>query len=354
MTSKPPKPDPLLLIRKLDLFEPGSDSGGEVSRPGAAAPEITEDAAEATATTAAVALADEGEAPGTWKDAMGLPEDRESPVAVEKFGFIPTSWLDFTNDDRWQLDIPRELMARVEIKHARGLTNPGPNNWQHGEFVASKFNSGLTRFLVRYYTEPGDTILDCFAGWGTRAYVTRLLGRHYIGFDVARDTVEAVNAALQRVFQRSIDGSTPTSAVVHLADGIKLEGVPDESVDCILTCPPYHDREIYQEADSDSGGYQLSRVTRGQFETLMKNGFRRAYSVLKPGKFAIYVVNDWREDGKVYPFSHLMIVWAFEAGFTLHDVAVHHLRGVTSMGIGTFIKGKFVAKAHEWILVFRK
>lgn len=295
-----------------------------------------------------------------WKDAFGRPSgDKQSAVAKERFGFVPVSILDFQNEDRWQLPIKRELMARVEIKRS------WDRDWEKAAegghfvakgsklFVASQFNSGLARFLVRYYSDPGDVILDPFAGWGTRAYVSLLTGRRYIGFDVAKTTVDEVNKALDRVRQTSLDGGPAGTATIYLGDGIKCEGFPNGSADVILTCPPYHDSEVYEDCDREVG-YQLSRVDREYFEMFMRRGFRRWYECLKTGGLAVFVIGDWREDGKIYPFGWHMQGWAFEAGFQFHDQVIHRLRSLTVAGIGPYIASKFVAKTHETVLVFKK
>ena len=267
-------------------------------------------------------------------------------MAVDRFGFVPTSIMDFSRDDRWQLMTPeiRELMGKVE--HKRGMENKE-------NLVATQFNSGLCRFLVQYYTDPGDVVLDPFAGWGTRAYCCMLLGRKYLGFDVAKSTVEAVNKALDGVRQRALDGEKTGSAVVYFADGIRLDGIPDSSADAILTCPPYANREIYEAVDT-TVGYQLSRMDLGYFEMFMKRGLKRWWTVLKPGGLAVFVVGDWRDEAQLYPFASNMVAWALDAGFQFHDIILHKLRTATAMGIGTFMKSKFVVRAHEYVLVFKR
>lgn len=302
-------------------------------------------------------MADEEVAPqgeDDWKAAFGQPKDINSAVAVDRFGFVPTTFLDLTNADRWQLMTPdiKELMGKVEIK--RGYAKTGtPDDEEGKRFVATQFNSGLCRLLVQYYTVPGDMVLDPFAGFGTRAYVCMLLGRRYMGFDVAQHTVDAVNKALDGVRQRALDNQQPSSAVVYFADGIKLEGIPDGTADAILTCPPYANREIYEDVDKEVG-YQLSRLSLGYFEMFMKRGFKRWYTVLKPGGLAVFVVGDWREEGELYPFAANMVAWAREAGFTVHDSAVHRLRGTMALNVGTFMKSKFLPRSHESVLVFKR
>lgn len=39
------------------------------------------------------------------------------------------------------------------------------------------------RYLVETYTNPGDVILDCYAGSGTTRVACKQTGRHYIGIE---------------------------------------------------------------------------------------------------------------------------------------------------------------------------
>ena len=38
----------------------------------------------------------------------------------------------------------------------------------------------------------------------------------------------------------------------------------------------------------------------------------------------------------------------------LHDFAIHRLRSLTAMGIGTYLKVRILPKSHEFVLVFKK
>jgi preprotein translocase subunit SecA len=61
----------------------------------------------------------------------------------------------------------------------------------------------LLRYLVRTYTNPGETVLDFTMGSGTTGVACAMEGRHFIGveldagyFDIARKRIEAVQPAL--------------------------------------------------------------------------------------------------------------------------------------------------------------
>ena len=289
-----------------------------------------------------------------WRDSFGSVADRDDLLASHRYGFVPRTILDFKNDDKWHLPIPNleELMGQVEHRRSFAFEDGGIGK----SLRATAFNSGLCKFLVQYYTDRGQQVLDPFAGWGTRAYVCRRLGRNYLGYDVVRTTVDAVNGALARVEQRAIDGEKAYGlARVILGDGCKLEGMDDASADALFTCPPYHDREVYGEA-AEGAGYQLSRVDRYYFELFMRRAFERWRQVLKRDALAVFVVSDWRDHdtGEYYPFTHKLQEWAFAAGFTMHDFAVHGLRSLTVRGVSSFMQSRILPRAHENIVVFRR
>ena len=47
----------------------------------------------------------------------------------------------------------------------------------------AKFPLELPRRAIRLFTDPGETVLDCFVGSGTTAVAAVREGRHYIGID---------------------------------------------------------------------------------------------------------------------------------------------------------------------------
>jgi len=60
----------------------------------------------------------------------------------------------------------------------------------------SQFPVELPRRIIKLLTEPGDLVLDCFAGSGTTALAAIELGRQYFGFDI---NPESVRLARRRI-----------------------------------------------------------------------------------------------------------------------------------------------------------
>jgi len=69
---------------------------------------------------------------------------------------------------------------------------------------------GLLRRVVEASTNPGDLVLDPFAGTGTTAAVCKKLGRHYLGIEVEEEYV--------RVAEERLAGVTPVEWLSEEAD----------------------------------------------------------------------------------------------------------------------------------------
>lgn len=77
-----------------------------------------------------------------------------------------------------------------------------PNTESAGPYVAgcklvgaerhpARFPAKLPEFFIRFLTEPGDTVLDIFAGSNTTGQVAEAEGRRWLGFEERRDYVAA-------------------------------------------------------------------------------------------------------------------------------------------------------------------
>ena len=78
-----------------------------------------------------------------------------------------------------------------------------PNNLTGGGLHPTQKPVELLRYLVRTYTNPGETVLDFCYGSGTTGVAALMEGRHFIGveldagyFDIARRRIESVQPAL--------------------------------------------------------------------------------------------------------------------------------------------------------------
>lgn len=87
------------------------------------------------------------------------------------------------------------------------------------------FTEALAESVIGDASEPGDVVLDPFAGYGTTLAVAERLGRKAVGVELLAEHVELVRAR--------------TSALVVHGDARRLTDLVSGPVDLVLTSPPY-------------------------------------------------------------------------------------------------------------------
>ena len=63
----------------------------------------------------------------------------------------------------------------------------------------SQFPVELPRRVIKLLTEPGDLVLDCFAGSGTTVLAAASEGREFIGFDINPESVKLAKKRVNEV-----------------------------------------------------------------------------------------------------------------------------------------------------------
>jgi SAM-dependent methyltransferase len=266
---------------------------------------------------------------------LPVAPDERQPNGVDfmvrsRYGFLPTSV--------WHEDKNSALMAYVSDKLRGSATGGNP---------LSEFNPTVADHIIRYWSEPNDWVLDPFAG-RTRALIAKTLGRNYVGFEISPSAHEQITS---RLFGQKTIVPNGTLQVVVLGDCrrmAELEG--KRQFDLVFSCPPYFDVEVYDEVPgelSHCGSYEAFLI---EYEKIIAQAAR----LLKPGKFAVWVVNDWRRNGRWFDFHGDSIRAWLKAGLVQHDVVINVLDSASRMGIGGIALTKNVAKMHEYILIFRK
>ena len=108
---------------------------------------------------------------------------------------------------------------------------------EHAAAHPAKANTYLIEFLIRSFTEPGDTILDPMCGSGSTGVIAALLGRNAIQVDIEQKFVNWAEEARRKV-ERTIT-TTPKGWIKNIcADARKLSQILRET-DTIVTSPPY-------------------------------------------------------------------------------------------------------------------
>lgn len=213
----------------------------------------------------------------------------------------------------------------------------------------SVFPQALTKKVLLFYTQTGDVVLDPFAGHNSRMQVAFSLNRHYVGYDISAAFMEFNEEVARKLMGKK--GFFKSGKIVLHKQSSECLIEKNESVDFVFTSPPYYDLEYYGEEDS-----QLGRCkTYTEFICRIENIILECYRVLKPKKFIVWNVNDFRRKNKFIPY-HKDIIECFEnVGFKLWDIII--LKYANSIGqcFATQIDDrKVTAKTHEYLIVGRK
>lgn len=133
--------------------------------------------------------------------------------AEDRGGAIPSNLLRIANTDSNSRYLQRCRLAGVRPHPAR-------------------FPPQLPEFFVRFLTDPGDLVLDIFAGSNTTGWVAERLGRRWLAFELRRDYLAASafrfvdtddEGVLGGIYRRLVSGecllSVPEMLVVKVVAG---------------------------------------------------------------------------------------------------------------------------------------
>jgi DNA modification methylase len=209
----------------------------------------------------------------------------------------------------------------------------------------SIFDPVLCELVYRWFCPPGGRVLDPFAGGSVRGIVAAKLGRKYVGIELRPEQVAA-----NRQQAREIVGKD--NAPRWVEGDAKDVGSLTGKYDLIFTCPPYGDLEVYSDDPRD-----LSTMTYAKFRDALARVVKASCAMLKPDRFAVIVVGDFRDKKGLYHGFPADTQGMFRlAGLELYNDAVL----VTAVGslplrVGRqFEAARKLGKTHQNVLVFVK
>lgn len=323
-------------------------------------------------------LADRGGA-GEGTGGVGDPEER--PNLADRFVIPPFDVLD-ARQGWWRTRKQQWLALGIQSEIGRGhnlafadITSADPGYYakktvaereagrplSHDEFQAatygddaptgtstgtSIFDPVLCELVVRWFTAPDAAILDPFAGGSVRGIVAGVLGRSYLGNDLSVEQVEANRGQVADI----VPDARIDYTVGDSADWVHT--LAAESVDLILTCPPYYDLERYSDDPAD-----LSAMTHAAFDQAYAQILAGAVRALRPDRFAVIVTGDARDGrGALHDLRGATVRAMEAAGCTVASAGVL----VTAVGSAAmraarqFVATRTLARCHQDVLVFVK
>lgn len=273
---------------------------------------------------------------------------------VDTFGAPPFTILD-TRQGYWQ-ERKREWQGMgIKSQEGRGenlaVAPDLPTYANNGNLKVapgtSIFDPVLAEIMYRWFCPAGGLILDPFAGGSVRGVVASKLGRQYIGVDLREEQVQANRDQASEICD------DPMPAWVTGDSQLIANHCAGVQADLIFSCPPYGDLEVYSDDERD-----ISNMDYEQFMTAYTNIIKQTCSLLKPDRFAAFVVGDIRhkKTGHYRNFvSHTIDAF-------LADGLAYYNEAILVNSIGTaafraskqFNAGRKLVKVHQNVLVFVK
>jgi len=225
-----------------------------------------------------------------------------------------------------------------------------------GEGAAlSRFPQNVGRKLLLLYTNPGDVVIDPFAGHNSRMELCWRSNRHYVGCDVSKAFM-AANAQIKSLLLDEAVGDlfygTYFTAKMYLvACDARHIPLQNEVGDFTITSPPYWDLEYYGDETEQLGtGKSYTEFLDG-LQLVASENFR----CLKRGAFCVWCVNDFRKRGTFYSYHEAVASILRMAGFIQFDIAITDLGPTIRAAFATqVIESRILPKRHEYCLIFQK
>lgn len=234
---------------------------------------------------------------------------------------------------------------RSNLTGAAKLPEWATNGTENIASGTSIFDPVLCEIAYRWFSGPGQAVLDPFAGGSVRGITAGLLGRNYVGVDLSAPQIEAnlVQAA-------ALPG--PGTVTYLAGDSRTVLPTIESPFDLLFSCPPYADLEVYSDDPAD-----ISNMPYGEFLDAYREIIALAADRLDDDRFAVWVVGEVRDRrGNYYGFVPDTIRAFTDAGLSLYNEAilVTQVASLPLRAIRPFEVARKIGKTHQNVLVFVK
>ncbi|WP_170401501.1 DNA methyltransferase [Ruegeria arenilitoris] len=193
--------------------------------------------------------------------------------------------------------------------------------------------------LIRYFTKSGQTVLDPFVGVGSTLKACAVDRRKGIGIELNPEFAELSRQRLDTEVSDMFSSVEDQQILEGDARDI-LPTIPDESVDFVVTSPPYwsilkkEDHKVRQErlanglsTDYGNDERDLANIeSYDDFLVELTRLFGECGRTLKPGKYMAIIVSDFRDKSRYIMFHSDLARSLEDVGLEMRGLKVLYQR----------------------------
>ncbi len=229
------------------------------------------------------------------------------------------------------------IIETISVWTQKGLGKNHPDTQIEKEHPAPFSFTDVSR-LIKFFTKSEQTVLDPFVGIGSTLKACLLNNRKGIGIELNEKYVLLSKKRLENEVKDK-DAST-SQKVVQGDASIEIEKLDKDSVDFVVTSPPYwnildkKDHKVKKER-LDKGldtKYSNDEKDLGniadyqEFLSKLSNILSSTSRVLKKDKYLAIIVSDFRDKAKYYMFHSDLANKLEETNFKLKGIKILYQR----------------------------
>jgi DNA modification methylase len=185
-------------------------------------------------------------------------------------------------------------------------------------------------------------------GGGTTLIEAKLLNRKSLGIDINPLSVEISKKNI------NFKGNFLYEPSIEIGDIRNLKNIQDNTIDLVLTHPPYLNIIKYSNGDIDGDLSQISGLKK--FCDEFEKGIRELYRILKPDHYCAILIGDTRKSRHYVPLSYYIMERFLQNGFVLKEdiIKAQHNCSTTPYWKTQSKKYNIFLIMHEHLFIFRK
>jgi len=229
---------------------------------------------------------------------------------------------------------------------------PERGKWAtHNPKFRGNYAPQIPKNIIIRYSKTGDTVLDPMVGGGTTGIECRLLGRNFIGRDINPDNLKIARSMMHF---KTPENTPKSSYSLKLGDIRSLVGIASNSVDLIVTHPPYLNIIKYSEGKIEGDLSNIGSVEK--FCDEIERGATELFRVIKENSYCAILIGDTRKRCHYVPLAYYVMERFLNVGFILREDIIKAQHNCKSSPYWESQTDKFniLLIMHEHLFVFRK